>query len=279
MRISLSEVGLATVLSRGTRVKKVSTFERGEQLRRQLLIVLAKHGHVRPVDVAAALWPHARFAEQLAGRQLKRLELTGLLIARSNAVGATSYVLTRRGAALAEAFGARARHGLDLTSVAGATFIHRAIGTRFGIEMEKQGCSFFGEHAILTGQAPYTAEQLISAFGKLPDFLLRPRGADGYWFGEVEVAAKAVAELERCVRVAITHPVAKANALPMLGVLFLCDDRLNHEKKIRNVASRLILEGGARVKTLLASRVRVALVTQGPRAKWIGMTSPTSLEI
>lgn len=269
MRFKLSELEQASVIARGSRPEP--TAERGRRQREQVVELLAIHGHLRTDDIAAALWPTAKFGKQLASRQLRRLTDEGLVMPRVNSVATTSFVLTRRGAVLAEALGRDAKHGLDLSSVAGATFIHRSLGARFGIEMTKQGAEFYGEHALLTGQAPWSPKQLSAAFGRMPDFLVRLKGSVGFWFGEVEVAPKSTAELRRCFDVALDRRAERRDPR-LAGVMFVCDSRLNHPKRLSNVASGIIREEGPGARALLLDRVRVVSVSVTGRYRWAGMS-------
>jgi len=90
-----------------TRLSRVSTAERSQQLARDALYALSRWGHLRAADLAPLLWPSAAFGEQLSQRLFVRLQSEQLVLARGNATGGTSYVLTRRGARVAESMGSR----------------------------------------------------------------------------------------------------------------------------------------------------------------------------
>lgn len=186
MKIQLDAQEISSLLVPATKYKRarISSCERATQVQDAALSAFARWGHLRTSDLARAVWPHAKYAEQLSGRLVIKLEKAGLVTRRPNAVGGMSYVLTRRGAANAESLGCIAHHGLDLCSVAGATFIHRSIATRYGIEAELQGRTCFGEHLLAGAGTPFTREALRRQFGKLPD-LFEVDGADVRWV-EVE---------------------------------------------------------------------------------------------
>lgn len=102
---------------------------------------VAQFGHLRVIELARAVWPQARYGEQLARRTVARLVAQGLLLERRNALGSRSLCLTRGGAAWLDARGVEAQHTLDLSSVAGSTFFHRTLATRYLIERQV-GCAF-----------------------------------------------------------------------------------------------------------------------------------------
>ena len=94
--------------------------ERAAANRLRVLRTVVEHGHLRCADLGAACWPGAKFGEQMAQRTVRALVQSGELMARANALGGTSFVLTRPGAAALEVRGIDAHHGLNL-AVSGAT--------------------------------------------------------------------------------------------------------------------------------------------------------------
>ncbi len=63
------------------------------------MAAVAKFGHLRIIELARAVWPTAKFGEQVAGRTVQRLVEQGLLLERRNALGSRSLCLTRVGQA------------------------------------------------------------------------------------------------------------------------------------------------------------------------------------
>lgn len=281
MRLSNQSDVLASLLTSRPRpapVKGQSPAERAEELRRKAVAAFAHWGHLRCAELARLLWPESKHAEQLSQRLVRRLEALGLVVTRPNAVGTRSFVLTRPGAAYAEALGLEARHGLDISSCAGATFIHRSIATRYGIEEELRGRKAYGEHAMASPICPVARDTLRVALGKLPDLVVcRGNDAD---IVEVECAAKAKQELQRCL--AIASNVGRRftdTQLRLASLIFVCDARLNHEARIRRAASELWASRSKAERADLAGRVQLVNVQLGPCAKWLGVSAPKRLEI
>jgi hypothetical protein len=175
--------------------KQPTSRERAAMNRRRVLQAVAEHGHLRCADLAAACWPTARFGEQMAQRTVRTLVEAGELKARNNCHGGLSYVLTRPGAAALEVRGIAARHGLDLASVSGPTFTHFCLTSRWALHKRAQGFDTFTEYALVNGQAPVTAQQLLKRYGKLPDAVLIK--GERLWLVETESAPKSTQELMR----------------------------------------------------------------------------------
>ncbi|MFK3738736.1 hypothetical protein [Massilia sp. TN1-12] len=246
----------------------------------QILVVLGEWGHLRVAEIARAIWPSAKYSVQLAYRAIRKLEIAGHVLARANAVGTQSYVLTRRGAAHVEALGYNARHGLDLCSISGATFIHRSIATRFGIEAVLAGQIVYGEHKISGGLEIFRSEGLRRQFGKLPDLLFGETLGEGLWWGEVESAAKSSAEIARCLRIAtLSKTLFHGTQRKLLGVVFICDGRFNHERRIQNVAKVLWANISPEKRLELSRRVQFVRVQLGTRACWENCSAPVALKI
>lgn len=146
------------------------------------VIAVSKWGHLRIQELACAVWPKARFAEQLAARTVRRLTNRGLLLERRNALGGRSLCLTRAGVTWLEARGIEAQHTLDLTSVSGPTFFHRTFATRYLIERQNAGQQVAGEYLILRRKLPFKIEALSRALRKLPDGFTWSRMPACYFF-------------------------------------------------------------------------------------------------
>jgi hypothetical protein len=148
--------------------KQPTSRERAAANRHRVLRMVAEHGHLRCADLAT-YWPGAKYAEQMAQRTVRGLVESGELLARRNAHGGLSYVLTRPGAGALEVRGIAARHGLDLASVAGPTFAHFSLTSRWCLHKRSEGFQTFTEYALMNanhdtrtaGQAPVSAQQLI----------------------------------------------------------------------------------------------------------------------
>ena len=255
---------------------KVSAAERAETVRRAAIIGLAHWGHLRCAELARVVWPNAKYSEQLCQRLVCKLENEGLIHIRLNSVGTRSFVLTRRGAALAQAMGIDARHGLDLSSVSGATFIHRSLATRYGIEMQIKGIQAYGEHAMAGKACPLNRETIHKALNKLPDLILINKTRIN-WV-EVESSAKTKDEIKKCLRIATECGKFFPNSkLELHTLTFVCDNRLNHESRIRKAAAELWGELHLKERASFLSRVKIVHVKLGPCSAWKEFSQPQNL--
>ena len=62
--------------------KQATARERAAANRLHVLRAIATHGHLRCTDLAAACWPEARYAEQMAQRTVRHLVTAGQIKAR-----------------------------------------------------------------------------------------------------------------------------------------------------------------------------------------------------
>lgn len=250
--------------------KQPTSRERAAANRLAVLRAVTAHGHLRCADLAAACWPGARYGLQMAQRSVRGLVEAGELLARRNAHGSTSYVLTRPGAAALELHGVAARHGLDLASVSGPTYAHHALTARWCLHKQAQGFDAWSEYAILTGQAPVSAQQLRSRLRKMPDAVL-VRG-DKLWLAETESAPKATAELVRIVSLAEHVGRRLHPELPytLAGVVVLFDATLNHAARVAKAARERWGHLSATDQAALASRVTLAAADIGLPLVWRG---------
>lgn len=244
---------------------------KAEAARVEALKALRHWGHLRAGDIARLLWPHHRYGEQMGQRLLRRLEDGGEVVARLNAIGTRSYVLTRRGAAALDALNLDTRHGLELCSVGGATFIHRALGTAFGLAKQAQGFDAYGEHAIAGGFAPVSRDALAKRFKKLPDLLL-VRGDRVTW-AEVEASAKPFRELQACTRIAsaVGQPIVPGSSLTLGGLMFAFDASQGHGQRIVRAARQQWNDKTTAERRVLAERVILAHLELGPFVRWKSM--------
>lgn len=250
--------------------KQPTARERAAANRLRVLQAVAQHGHLRTADLAAACWPAAKYGEQMAQRTVRVLLAAGDLLARRNAHGGVSYVLTRPGAAALEVRGISARHGLDLASVAGPTFRHHALTARWCLHKQAQGWQAFSEYALQNGQAPVTAQQLLRRYGKLPDAVL-VRG-DKLWLAETESAPKSTQEL---LRIAALVEHAGRRVLPeqpfvLAGLFVVFDGSQNHGARIAKAARERWHRYSAADQATLAGRITLARVDLGLLLVWRG---------
>ena len=238
------------------------------------VVAVSKWGHLRLQELARAVWPSARYAEQLAGRTASRLLKQGLLLERRNALGGRSLCLTRAGVAWLEVRGVEAQHTLDLTSVAGPTFFHRTFATRYLIERQIAGQYVAGEYLILRRKLPFKIEALCRALRKMPDGFTWCRMPDGTMAVEVieqEAASKARAELEKCLRAAlyVGTNLPGDTAYKLSAVVFVFDGSLSHARRILLAANSLWGDRPALERIALEKRVKLVAVELRPPLVWV----------
>lgn len=235
----------------------------------------ASYGHLRIAELAKAVWPDARYAEQLARRTVARLVAQGLLSTRRNALGSTSLCVTRVGASWLEVRGVPARHTLDLSSVSGATFFHRTLASRYLIEREVKGAQVAGEYVILRKAQPFSLDPVLRTLRKLPDGLVWQRRGDGVSlveFVEQEAAPKARAEIERCLKVAelVGVPLPGDGRYMVGGLTFVFDRSLNHARRIVAAADALWGSRSPAERAALERRVKLVAVELRDPLVWVG---------
>lgn len=205
---------------------------------------VAKFGHLRAAEIASAVWPHAARGEQMAQRTCRRLLALKYLARRRNALGGVSYMLTTTGANHLSLLGYSAHNTLELSSVTGATFSHRTLGTRFLIEKQNRKFEVAGEYEILKQRVPFSIKSLEQMLKKKPDGLAWKRvGRDGFEFEwvEVENAAKSKLELMKMLTVAQRAGLAidtrRSVFLSKLTIVF--DSTYAHANRILRAADEL----------------------------------------
>lgn len=238
------------------------------------VIAVSKWGHLRVQELARAVWPKAKFGEQLAARTARRLTKQGLLLERRNALGGRSLCLTRAGAAWLEVRGIEAQHTLELTSVSGATFFHRTFATRYLLERQIGGQHVAGEYLILRRKLPFKIDGITRALRKLPDGFAWSRMPDGTMAVEVieqEVSSKARTELERCLRAAqyVGTRLPGDAIYKLSAVVFVFDGSLNHARRILLAANSLWGDKPALERITLEKRVKLVQVELRPPLVWI----------
>ncbi len=244
------------------------------------LRAVAHFGHLRIAELARNVWPIARYGEQLARRTTRRLVQQGLLLERRNALASKSVCLTRVGASWLEARGFPAQHTLDLSSVAGPTFFHRVMATRYLIERQVTGSQVAGEYLILRRKLPFNIEGLAKTLRKLPDGLVWQCRADGtasVEFIEQEAAPKARAEIEKCLRAAeyVGAELSDDGAYKLGGVVFVYDRALNHARRLLLAANSLWGARSLSERITLERRVKLVAVELRDPLVWVGSSVMT----
>jgi hypothetical protein len=204
----------------------------------------------------------------------------GLLLERRNALGSKSLCLTRGGAAWLDARGVQAQHTLDLSSVAGSTFFHRTLATRYLIERQVAGYQVAGEYQILRRKLPFSIDGLAKALRKLPDGLVWQRKSDGTVAVEIveqEAAAKARSELEKCLRAAeyVGTSLSKDGTAKVAGLVFVYDRSLNHARRILLAANSIWGGRTLAERATLESRVKLVAVELREPLVWVSSSVVT----
>lgn len=270
--------------SRASRQRQPPKRSGRETARRNELKVMeavAQFGHLRISELARAVWPQARYAEQLARRTVARLVARGLLLARRNALASKSLCMTRGGAAWLDARGVEAQHTLDLSSVAGSTFFHRTLATRYLIERQTEGFQVAGEYLLLRRKTPFPIDALVKALRKLPDGMVWQRSkADGsisIELVEQEAAAKARQELEKCLKAAefVGRSLDADGRYRIGGLVFVFDRELNHARRILLAASSLWGSRPPADRAVLEKRVKLVAVELRDPLVWVSSSVVT----
>lgn len=245
---------------------------------------VAHFGHVRVAELARAVWPAARFGEQVCRRTVRRLVQQGLLLERRNALGSKSLCLTRPGAAWLELRGIPAQQTLELSSVAGPTFFHRTMATRYLIERQVTGSQVAGEYLILRRKLPFSIDGLTKALSKLPDGLVWQRKSDGTVAVELveqEAASKALAGIEACLRTSefVGAPLSDDGAYKVAGVVIVYDRSLNHARRLLLAANSLWGGRSMAERATLEKRVKLVAVEVRDPLVWVGSSVTTLHEL
>jgi hypothetical protein len=267
MKVSMDAID--GLLRAPVKKRQATSRERAAANRLAVLRAVAENGTLRCADLAAACWPRARYGEQMAQRTVRVLVEAGELKSRRNALGGTSFVLTRPGVAALALRGVEAHHGLDL-SVGGPAYRHSALTSRWCLHKQGQGYQAFTEYAIANGRAPLTRDQLFKRLGRHVDAVL-VRG-DKLFVCETESAAKATADLMRIC--AMTEHVGRRlhadSPLLLGGVFIVFDAEQNHAKRIAQAARERWSRYSAADQATLASRITLARVDLGLPLVWRG---------
>jgi hypothetical protein len=279
MRLSSEEMG--ALLRRPA--PRPSPRERAAISKLLVLSTLAAYGHLRPIEVATC-WSGSRWGLQMAQRCLRRLVETGEAKSRANSVGSTSYVLTHLGARTLDLHGLKGKHGLDIRSVSGGTFIHHSITSRYVIEKKLQGHEAFIEFGIAAGVAPVSTSMLRDRFQKMCDGILIQRHSDPsphrvqvmqnqLTLIEVEAARKPIDELMRILSLTSMVGARVQPDLPYLlsGIVFVYAEP-THADRIKRAALSLWSQQSAARRAELAGRVTMVKVNIGLPLVWRGFS-------
>ena len=270
MRFSIDDAG-ALLRKPAPSAKRPSPREIAAISKLMCLSALAAYGHCRPVDLAAACFG-SRWGLRMAQRCLSRLVKSGEIKPRANSVGSTSFVLTHLGAHTLELHGLQGKHGLDIRSVSGSTFIHHSLTSRYVIEKKLRGWDAFTEFGIAAGIAPISTATLRHRFRKIVDGVLIDKKTNRLYVIEVESAFKPLDKIMTILSLvnlvgARIHP-----DLPYeLGGLFIVYAAPSHAMRIQR-AARLLWSQRGTEKTLLASRVILSKVNIGLPLVWRDFT-------
>ncbi len=208
---------------------------------------MARYSHCTVADIAASIYPSGTYATQSAQRLVKRLieGKPALLVVRRNALGGRSLVLSRPGAAFLEMHGTFCHHGMDLASVAGPTYRHHAITSRYCQMQELTGATAWTEQAIGQGLAPLSQRHVLKLCGKLPDALVEERRTDGsagrfIHAIETESARKGTPFLAKALNIAKrASDGANLYGFTLTGVTFVYDAEQDHGARIKRVAKSI----------------------------------------
>ena len=243
-----------------------------------LLRLLFQYGHVRTAEVAAALYPSARYARQLAQRLIRTASNAGDVLLRKNTLGTISVVLSEGGAAKLELTGLPARHGRDIVGVAGATFLHRTLATNYLLHRAKSALAF-GEYAIHHGQAPIDRQSLIKRFAKIPDGIICYSTDLGPVVDilEVEQSAKPMSELVNLLRWAevVGSPLSGPGSARVQRLVIAFDASQGHASRLLKAASMRWGHCGHAEQQEAMRRVVLASISLGPGFSWKGCEERT----
>jgi hypothetical protein len=237
---------------------------RSMRQRLSVLALLAEFSHLRTVEISAGCFPKARSGLQLAQRCLKRLTEANEVHAVRNSVGTTSYVLTHVGARTLLLHGMRGKHGLNLRSYAGGSFLHHAITSRYAIEQRNLGNECYTEYGIAAGFAPFSTALLRSRFKKSCDGMLIRHASGGSGRApktviavEVEAARKPGSEVARILSIAdkVGQWLDEDHQYVIGGVAFAFNASQGHAAYIRKVAQELWQQRPSAERQKLASAI------------------------
>jgi hypothetical protein len=222
----------------------------GQQLaQRNDIAVLARlhqYGHLRRIEIGRAVWAQSPEASgySMAGRTLQRLKSRNYLMAKPNAIGSNSFVLTERGASRLSLEGIEARAGTELAT-AGSRFVHHSLGARYLIERAAAGSTVWSEADIDASRAPVGRGELKQRWGKVPDGFALSRSIPGAidWV-EVEGSKRSGNDTGRILGMSrgCGQPLGVSDRSVRIGQVFVVYDRrpsMGHEAALVAGLSRM----------------------------------------
>jgi hypothetical protein len=219
-----------------------------------VLKAVRQYGHLRRVEIARIVWPKSskHSARLMSERKVKLMLSQGLLAERPNALGGRSLILTHKGVARLRENSLDAQDGYDLSSVDGAQFYHRTVGTCYLIERGVLGHTPLSEYTLSRISKPIGRAELAERFHKVPDGIVlvpgKDRGYDGSvvaadWI-EVESSFKSDEEIARILEIAwkAGSYLNVAETVFLDRVVFVYNDKQRHETSILNSLRRYLRE-------------------------------------
>jgi hypothetical protein len=218
------------------------------------LTAITQFGHLRRAELGAAVWPKANrnTANQMGAKLAQHLLEAGFAHEHVNSLGTTSLVLSKPGVNKLKEYGLPVNAPGHFSSISGAQFFHRTLGTLYLLEKAKEHADteVLGEYALQRGSGTISRAYLADKFHKFPDGLIIQPAAhrsyeyDGYtvdWV-EVEYSYKDAEELDRIMAVAWQTGgwLDPAETLLLDRVIFVIDTRQGHESRILSAAKRQI---------------------------------------
>lgn len=238
-----------------------------------------RFGHLRAQEVSMALYRAARNGQQLAQRLLAGARKAGLVLARTNTLGSTSWVMAERGVARLDLMGHPARHGRDIVGVAGATFLHRTLATQYLLHRSKGAASVFGEYAIAHGLAPIRRETMSTRFRKLADGLVLYGTDRGPVVDvvEVEASCKPMGELVGVLGWAevVGTPLNGPSSPRIARLVVVFDGSQGHARRLVRAARERWGHCGPAEQQAAMRRVVLCAARLGPARAWQGCEEKT----
>lgn len=277
------------------RLERVELSRLGPRLLTTLkgLAAITRFGHLRRTELGMAVWPKASHASasQMGAALARRLLDESLAKEEQNSLGSTSLVLTNEGYKKLLEYGQPAGKPTAFSSVAGAQYFHRTLGTLYLLEKAKESedTEVLGEYALLKGTGTLSRAHLAESFHKFPDGLvIRPASVRGYEFAgktvdwvEVEYAYKGVAELDRIMSVAWQTGgwLDPSDTFLLDRLVFVIDTRQGHESRILSAALRSIAGKEADVAAAFLSAVYLARAHVSYPLRWGGVEEISLLDL
>ena len=177
--------------------------------------------------------------------------------------------------------GLPARDGHDICGVAGATFVHRSLATRYLISRLQDG-DVAGEYAVGKNWAPMRADEFRQRFFKMPDGLVIARqpdhDSDGRWVDwvEVEASSKSMAELKKVLGIACrTGQAIGQNGAYLRRLVIVYEHNSGHEARILKAFGELFDDVAALEVGIAGRAIELVSVELKWPLRWAGCESRT----